>query len=157
MLYSGDLVKVCPDISSAFSLLTSFCHNKALTNECIVALVIVLMLTSGMTAPPSLFPNPTIPSQMTKSMAKSGSPVDGVCDKLFTSLDRFLSLSSIEDGIDSLLCSTFFDPSIPCNLVGAHWLGVQKVLQQYRKNPQRLAKAIAMRTPRLSILWLGVF
>lgn len=157
VLHSGDLVKVCPDISSAWSLLTGFCYSKVLTNECIVALVIVLMLTSGMTAPQLSFPNPTIQSQSTKSTAKSSSPVNRIYDKLFTSLDRFLSLSSIEDGIDSLLCSTFFDPSISCNLVGAHWLGVQKVLQQYRKTPQRLAKAIAMRTPRLSILWLGIF
>jgi hypothetical protein len=77
-----------------FHLLTGFCHAKNPANECMVALAIVLMLTSGMTAAELSFPSPTIPSQSTECIAKPESPANEFYDKLFASLDKFLSLSS---------------------------------------------------------------
>jgi hypothetical protein len=46
---------------------------------------------------------------------------------------------------------------VPCNLVGAQWLGVRKALRQSHGDLQRLATAIAARAPKLSVLWLAVF
>ena len=153
-----DLCEVRPDTSSAFSLLANFCQAKNLANECILALAIVLMSTSDFTG------NVQLPSR-TESIQTFAdrrerylSGRDKCYDKLFASLDKYLTLSCIEDGIDSLLCSVFFDPVVPCNLVGAQSLAIKQALGPgpFEKDPQRLVRAIAARNPRLSLLWLAV-
>jgi hypothetical protein len=57
----------------------------------------------------------------------------------------------------SLLCSTFFNVQIECNLVSA-WLNpafamIDPLLKE--KNYPKLAKVLALRQPRLATLWLG--
>ena len=80
---------------------------------------------------------------------------DECYEELLSSLDKLLSLSCIEDGIDSLLGSVFFDPNVPCNLFGAQSLGIRKAVVRLEESPQKLARAIAMKNPRLSALWLA--
>ncbi|OJJ96597.1 hypothetical protein ASPACDRAFT_54470 [Aspergillus aculeatus ATCC 16872] len=63
-------------------------------------------------------------------------------------------LISTQDALDSLLCSAFFDPCVPCNLVGAASLGVRKALSQMDEIDNRqLLLAITNMNPHLSLLW----
>lgn len=79
---------------------------------------------------------------------------DSIFHELFNSLDKCMSLSSTRDALDSLLCSAFFDPSVPCNLLGAASLGIKNaLLSPDGVGNQRLLHGIASKTPHLSFLW----
>lgn len=65
-------------------------------------------------------------------------------------------LSSTQDAIDSILCSAFFDPCVPCNLVGSTSLGIKKAL--FNRDGTRnegLLRAIISEKPHLGLLWSG--
>lgn len=131
--------------------------GRSLAKECALALGIVLSSKSKLTGGEIQLPRPTEPLQTVVHLDE-GDPIrqsEGY-DKLFASLDKFLTLSCVEDGIGSLLCSVFFDPAVPCNLVGAHWMGIRQALEVSENSPQRLGNAIAAQKPRLSILWQGI-
>lgn len=66
-----------------------------------------------------------------------------------------MALSSNTWGLRSLLCSTFFNPDIECNLVSA-WLNPTfAVLDSVSLRKSLLAAILANRHPRRGILWLG--
>ena len=52
--------------------------------------------------------------------------------RLFKYLNRYITLSCCDEGIASLLCSAFFEPKVPCNLIGAHLSGVRKAIEPAR-------------------------
>ncbi|EFY90715.1 hypothetical protein MAC_03295 [Metarhizium acridum CQMa 102] len=71
-------------------------------------------------------------------------------------LDRLLALSCNTTGIISLLCSTFIEPDIPCNVCGAWIQGAFAILDtQVAKEPHILAQMLMCRAPNLNFLWLG--
>lgn len=79
---------------------------------------------------------------------------DTIFDELFQSIDKCIFLSSTQDALDSLLCSAFFDPSVPCNLLGAASLGARKAISTADGiDNQQLLNAITHIKPHLSILW----
>lgn len=79
---------------------------------------------------------------------------DKILNELFQSINRCIFLSSTQDAMDSLLCSAFFDPCIPCNLVGASSLGIRKAISTANAiDNQKLLDAIAYMKPHLCILW----
>jgi hypothetical protein len=72
-------------------------------------------------------------------------------------------LSSTQDALNSLLCSAFFDPSIPCNLIGAYSSGIKKAFCPSKASSpysdldfQRFSYAIMDLAPHLSLLWVSV-
>lgn len=68
-----------------------------------------------------------------------------------------MTLSATQDTLDSLLCSSFFDPFIPCNLVGAASLGIsQALLLADDGGFNRLLQAIAVKKSCMSLLWHAV-
>lgn len=79
---------------------------------------------------------------------------DKIFNEVFQSIDKCIFLSSTQDAIDSLLCSAFFDPYIPCNFVGAASLGINKAISTANAvDYQKLLNATTHMKPNLRILW----
>jgi hypothetical protein len=76
-------------------------------------------------------------------------------DILFKLIDNGMTLSCTSAGVESLLCSAFFDPHIPCNLVGANDLGILKALGPFEEGFELLASAISTLHPKLALLWVA--
>lgn len=101
-------------------------------------------------APPPYFAPPIIiPAPPTRSSSPQKNPA---FDALFRSIDKCMCLSATQDALDSLLCSAFFDPSIPCNFIGAAYLGAKEALE----DNQQLLNAIGNVKPHLTLLWAAV-
>lgn len=144
------MIEVSPNSSVGLDILFEFCTSEGLDEECVIGLATVLMLTSHNAPPPSL----------TRPVTISRSPVaskkNGISERLFKDLDKVLSVSSTFGALDSLLCSVFFDPSVPCNLVGAVSLGIKEALLPVENDYQEFLKAIAHRRPDLSFFWAAL-
>lgn len=76
-------------------------------------------------------------------------------ESLFGCLSSCITLSCSFEGINSLLCSVFFEPTVPCNLVGAHILGIMKAIEPLQSDPRILAPLMAKKCPKVSPLWLA--
>lgn len=61
----------------------------------------------------------------------------------------------MREALDSLLCSAFFDPGVPCNLLGAISLGIKDAMTPNEDNHRTLIEAITERRPHLALLWRG--
>lgn len=159
-------------------MLAAFLMARDLRNERIVAFIMVLMLTSDIVGGDLQLSRPVKPPDFSANRNQ----YNGFYAKLFSSIDKFISLSCVQQGLDSLLCSIFFEPSVPCNLVGAQRIGISQALGLPRKNYviteedyhlleqgrerlkqdlrfshqdlENLTAAIAMRSPGLVGLWL---
>jgi hypothetical protein len=83
--------------------------------------------------------------------------IDGIacrfsCSVLLLYLDSCITLSCCPEGIDSLLCSVFFDLRVSCNLVGAQITGVIKALLLIQANGKLLLSLITRRCAKLVLL-----
>ena len=76
-------------------------------------------------------------------------------ERLSKCLSRCITLSCCDEGIASLLCSAFFEPKVPCNLIGAHLSGVRKAIQPARTDLKVFARLMARQNPKISALWLA--
>lgn len=141
------MIEVSPNSSHAFDILLEFCTSEGLVEECFIGLATVLMLASR-DAPPLTITPPNMISRSPKAFKKHG-----ISERLFKYLDKLMSVSSTVDALDSLLCSVFFDPRVPCNLVGAVSLGITEALLPAENDYQRFLGAIAHRRPDLSFFW----
>lgn len=131
---------------SAFGFFAGSCRSEGNVEECFAALAIALMLPEhtkielpNLGAPPT--PATTI-----------GNP-DDCYSVLFNCLDNCITLSCLCGGIESLLCSQFFDASVPCNLVGACLLGISRAIESIQSDTNVFAALMAQRKPMLSPLW----
>lgn len=108
-----------------------------------------------LSSPTSLRRRLMAPIPITKRAKPLNRPA--VFERLFQSLDRCLTLSATFNAIDSVLCSAFFDPNIPCNLLGAKRLAIKHALRLERKTIDygKLLNAISAIAPHLAILWRG--
>ena len=125
-----------------------FCVAENLAEECAAALVIALMLPAYQLRLVKI-PHLAIPRN---TCAIQGHQYD-YYRKLFDCVDSCITLSCTEEGIRSLLCSVFFEPEVPCNLVGAHLLGVKSATQSINNNSRLAALLIARRVPKIYPLW----
>ncbi|KAE8151315.1 hypothetical protein BDV25DRAFT_128842 [Aspergillus avenaceus] len=150
----GDWKSVTSNSSLAFDILLDFCMSESLEGEFLTGFASVLILTSRH-APPPKFAPPVMIS--TAPMPCSPSKKDGVFLELFQSIDKFICLSATQDAMDSLICSAFFDPCVPCNFLGAASLGVKKALSTVEKvDNGLLLSAVTNMKPHLSLLWAAV-
>jgi hypothetical protein len=111
----------------------------------------VLVLTSTL-APPPCLPRPT---RVPKPDETLGDRWDKKNDELFQSIDKCISLSCVFEGVDSLMCAAFFDPSVPCNLVGAQITGIKNALRPSDNEYRKLAASMTRKCPRFALLWLA--
>ena len=142
------MIQVSPNSSLAFDILIESCTSEGLQTELVTSLAMVLMLTSRHVPPPKLVEPVMIPGTVMLSRNRNERS-----EKLFRSIDKCICISSTQDALDSLLCSAFFDPNVPCNLIGASSLGISEALLPVDGNYDRLIEAIADKRPHLTVLW----
>lgn len=145
--FSYDMVQTTPSSSVAFDILLNFCTSEGLEEEYVIGIAIVLMSTTRNAPLPTLAPPRAI------SGPSVASKKHWISDRLFQYLDKCMSVSSTVDALDSLLCGVFFDPSVPCNLVGAMSLGIRNALRPVGNDYQKFLTAVALRRPGLSFFW----
>lgn len=143
------MIQVPPNSYAAFDVLVGFCVSHNLEEDFYTGLVAVLLLTS-LEARPLTLAAPNMISGSTPSVKKPER-----YEKLFKSIDKCMSISSIRDALDSLLCSAFFDPGVSCNLLGAVSLGISKALMSAEDNYRTLVEVITERRPHLALFWRG--
>jgi hypothetical protein len=130
----------------AFDIFVVYCKSEDIKRECIAALVIVMTLSTYLDSsikPPCL----TTRLKPLKFDASRGQNED-FYESLFNCINSCITLSCISDGINSLLCGVFFEPTVPCNLVGAHMLGVMKAIGSLQNDPRILASLMAQKVRR---------
>lgn len=98
-------------------------------------------------SPPAMISRPPTPRGTTPILFRG----------IFRKIDKWITLSVTQDALDSLLCSAFFDPTIPCNLVGSASFGIRQALCSHAKQDhQKLLDAISWKRPHLSLLWYSL-
>ncbi|KAL2821949.1 hypothetical protein BJX63DRAFT_377545 [Aspergillus granulosus] len=147
-----------PSSAVALGYLTRFCEYHRLYAQCSVALAGVLYIPF-LHSKATTLPFPKQLSQAERTARLDGVSFPTINDLLGTHkelLPKYMTLSSNPWGLRSLLCSTFFNPNIECNLVSA-WLNpVFAVLSSISSsNPASIAAFLSKRHPQLGILWLG--
>ncbi|KAG6023119.1 hypothetical protein E4U40_004170 [Claviceps sp. LM458 group G5] len=71
-------------------------------------------------------------------------------------LDKLMTMSCNAIGMLSLLCSSFIDPDLPCNVCGAWMQGAFTILDEPEaQKPDVLRGILVQRSPHLRFLWLG--
>ncbi|KAL3455605.1 hypothetical protein BJX64DRAFT_272125 [Aspergillus heterothallicus] len=147
-----------PSSIIALGYLTRFCEHYRLYAQCSVALAGVLYVPFLRGKAISLpFPRQLSGEELTARFGRVSLPA--IVDLLETHeklLPKYMTLSSNPWGLRSLLCSTFFNPDIECNLVSA-WLNPAfAVLDSISStNPALIAALASKRHPQLMVLWLG--
>ncbi|KAJ5562398.1 hypothetical protein N7535_003139 [Penicillium sp. DV-2018c] len=145
-----------PSSSAALNYLSRFCVRHRLYAQCSVALAGVLYIPFLGDRTISL-PHLRQASRMELTQYVGGSPVF-IPDLLIEHkelLPKYMTLSSNVWGLRSLLCSTFFNPDIECNLASA-WLNPAfAIVDSISPIKNELAVFLANRSPLLGTLWLG--
>ncbi|KAE8395986.1 hypothetical protein BDV23DRAFT_65603 [Aspergillus alliaceus] len=144
-----------PSSSAALEYLARFCSHHRLYGQCSAALAAVLyvpFLNGRSVSLPT--PKQILRPQSPAIFAQPNIDVIGEHGNL---LPHYMTLSSNVWGVRSLLCSTFFNADIECNLVSA-WLNpaftIIDPLLQANDMPM-LVKVLASREPKFGSLWLG--
>lgn len=145
------MIEVSPSSSAAFAILYESCASRGLNAEYVIGLATVLMLPSRNAPPPKLVPPVMLPGSVIPS--KKGHLIS---ERLFESIDRCMAISSTQDALDSLLCSAFFNPCIPCNLVGALSLAITEALLPVDTDYRGFITAVANKAPHLTPFWVAI-
>jgi len=145
-----------PSSTTALKYLSHFCVRHRLYAQCSVALAGVLYIPFLNDRTVSLpFPKHVSPMEPKDSVDASSISIPDLLNGHSELLPKYMTLSSNIWGLRSLLCSTFFNPDIECNLVSA-WLNPAfAVLDSISHRKSYLAILLANRQPRVGILWLG--
>ncbi|KAJ5361987.1 hypothetical protein N7541_002831 [Penicillium brevicompactum] len=145
-----------PGSVAALKYLSRFCVHHSLYAQCSVALAGVLFIPLTRQKKVSLpLPKRVPPLQREESASNDLLSIPDLLNQHGELLPKYMTLSSNAWGVRSLLCSTFFNPDIECNLVSA-WLNPAfAVLESIRERELSVATLLANRQPRLGILWLG--
>lgn len=130
MGFRTPLLEVSPNSSFAFDIFVDYCKSEDINHECVAALAIVLTLPACIDCPLML---PRLKPPLIFDAARDQN--EGCYRGLYDSLNSCITLSCCSEGIDSLLCSVFFEPTVPCNLLGAHLLGVTEAIEPFQSNP----------------------
>lgn len=143
--------KALPNSLCAFQFLEKFCLSEGITKNCTaMALAVVLMFPKHRAGPIKL-----PPLVATARIHSSPNVEEKYYKGLSRCVSRCITLSCCDEGVASLLCSGFFEPKMPCNLIGAHLLGVRKAIEPVRNNPKLFARLMVKQNPKGSSLWLA--
>ncbi len=149
------LTEAVPDSQLAFQLLVSLCLVMDIAKECAAMALAVVMMFPGHGAGPMKFQR--VPAL---ELTQNASHLDEEYYKqLYSCLGRCITLSCCDEGTASLLCSRFFEPSVPCNLIGSHLLGVRNAIEPVKNDPKTFARLMMSRSPMdclwLAAIWMG--
>lgn len=155
----------CPSFSKALCFLEAFCLRRNIVDQSQAALAAVLLFPSmgigrGLQLPAFTTPRldgptgaPPIPRQQGQDFDCESRDGGIYRDDV---LDRLMTLSCHIKGIEPMLLSGFFDPSIECN-AAAPWLeGARAALDAVAQgNPLVLGRILMDRQPMVASLWIG--
>ena len=120
-------------------------------HECVLALVIVFPLTS---------PDKPCPELLAWSsgaeVANRESCGSDQFGEIWDILGQCITIVCTLGAVDSLLCSAFFDPAVPCNAVGLHVTGIRTALEIEYQRYDYLIYVLEKKRPEIAALWLGV-
>lgn len=145
-----------PDSWTALEYLRRFCVHHRLYAQCSVALAGVLYIPF-MRGGTIALPFPKESSRLKSKEGDGGStvPIQELLKEHGQLLAKYMTLSSNVWGLRSILCSTFFNKDIECNLVSA-WLNPAfAILDSISSKSNSKAAFLINRQPRIGILWLG--
>ena len=105
-------------------------------------------------------PLPNIPCQSTLpigSLSSDDHQKKGTVWEESKLLSYYMTLSCNTRGMDALLCGSFFDPEVPCNLVSPWFQLIIEIIDPLVKTGDFDTIAIIMgrREPKLAALWMG--
>lgn len=146
---SDHQIRASSTIQFALQMVADVCTTEALFQESIIALAVVMMLPSRAYNKAVLLP------QRSPSILKAGSTATrkSTFYELTSNLDKCMTLSCSPEGIDSLLCSVFFDPAISCNLIGGHMTGTMDALLPLHEGGKTFLRVICNQFSKLAPLW----
>lgn len=156
-------VHVSPDSSYAFQLLLRFCTWEKIGQECVAAALAIVLMLPQSTVQIKIPPLNTAPVNIINSKDHRegilyeyfGSYRDEYYDKIFKCLNQCITMSCTLKGISSLLCGVFFDPAIPCNLIGAHLSGIIEAIGSVQGDAEAIVRLMAKKSPSTSPFWLA--
>lgn len=146
-----------PSCRTALAYVTRFCMHYGLHDQSSAALAAALYIPSlgGSTVPLPKLENPEKPGRSPPTVSAHA------CSDSFSEhadfLPYYMTLSCNTFGMRSLLCSTFFNADVECNLVSA-WLGpCLQIVNPLIKGEDfvKLATLLAYKQPHVAALWLG--
>ncbi|PVH85786.1 hypothetical protein DL98DRAFT_605441 [Cadophora sp. DSE1049] len=167
---SFDSVSLPPSSDIALGYLIDFCllHNAG--SQCSVALASTLTfpsLTKATLPLPSFHnscvrdetartDNHSVPRGSTSSSTGYSDEENNILRDLRL-LPYYMTLSCSNRGIESLLCNTFFNPDVPCNLVSAWMQPIFEILDPLiaKKDDKNLAMVLGRQQPKVAGLWVG--
>lgn len=147
-----------PSSGVALEYLNRFCAYHRLYGQCSAALagVLYIPLLGGSSASlPMIKPLLRLSANTPTSCSTEPFPVPK--EEQGKILAQCMTLSSNVWGMRSLLCSSFFNPDIDCNLVSA-WLNPAFAIMDpliEDENFSVITKIMAARDPKLGSIWLG--
>lgn len=143
-----------PSSADALRYLSRFCNDHDLHDECMAASSAALFIPlSEANSRATIFPIPRNAVNLTTPRNPQEDPVL----RLEPLLPYYMTLSCNAWGLRSLLCSTFFEPDVECNLV-TPWLNPAFDIINPLIDKQEyvtIVKILASRRPQLASLWLG--
>lgn len=140
-----------PDSATALDYLSEYVAMYGVDDQSRAALSTVLCLPFATRFSRRVtLPAPSVTNGLPRSQKGKGlSPLP------LTQLDKLLALSCNTRGIEALLLSCFFDPSVPCNLVSPFLQGTFAALDNISHDSPLLLHNLLRRSPRIGILWVG--
>ncbi|RDL36048.1 uncharacterized protein BP5553_06660 [Venustampulla echinocandica] len=167
---SFDSLSSPPSSDVALGYLIDFCllHNVGCQYSAALAAALTFPSLTNASLPLPSFNDSCVSSQIATADISSPprisqAPPSGHVDMKdeilqdFTLLPYYMTLSCSRRGIQSLICNTFFDPHIPCNLVSAWVQPIFEVLDPLiaKKDYTVLAMVLGRQRPNIVALWTG--
>ena len=143
-------VEVHPGSVYSFQLLENFCSSECTTKKSTAMALTVVLMHPKYRAGPIVSP----PSAALEDVYRSSGVDEKFYNRLSKSHSRCITLSCCDKGITTLLCSAFFEPRLPYNLIGAHVSGARKEIESARSDAKVFARLMIRQNPKISALWL---
>lgn len=140
-----------PDSATALDYLSDYVALYGVDDQSRVALSTVLCLPFATRFSSRItLPAPSVTTRLPRSQQGKGLPPLSLAQ-----VDKLLALSCNTRGIEALLLSCFFNPSVPCNLVSPFLQGTFAALDNISHDPTLLIHTLLRRSPRVGFLWVG--
>lgn len=149
--------EVPPSSEEALIYLRQYCELHAIDDQCTAALAVALFFPWKNSESDSIvLPVPSSPL-ISSAVPEEPSHRATTIQSHYQQLPYFMTLSCNVRGLRALLSGSFFEPDIPCNLVGPYLQPVFEIIDPLiaRNDLRDLATIMGRRQPTLACLWLG--
>ena len=153
---------VPPSSKVALKYLSDFSMLHCINSQCSVALAATLTFPSLGTRTVITLPLPNPVSiiampRNTHSSIAEFQQTKGTISEDSKVLPYYMTLSCNRHGMRALLCGSFFDPEVSCNLVSPWFQPILEVVDSLVRTGdyERLAIVMGKRQPKLAALWMG--